>query len=139
MIPNSAFVEGKLTNWTYTSPEGRSTIRVGVAYGTPLRKAGDALEDVVGRHGLVRKTPPPQVYLDEYGDSAIWFAVAYWVDMTPDNDTRRIRSDLLHMIERAFAEAGISMSLPQRDIRVASAGPLKLEVVPPAAPGSAAS
>ena len=88
---------------------------------------------------LVRKTPPPQVYLDEYGDSAIWFAVAYWVDMTPDNDTRRIRSDLLHMIERAFAEAGISMPLPQRDIRVASAGPLKVEVVPPAAPGSAAS
>ncbi len=139
MIPNSAFVEGKLTNWTYSSPEGRSTIRVGVAYGTSLRKAGDVLEDVVGRHGLVRKTPPPQVYLDEYGDSAIWFAVAYWVDMTPDNDTRRIRSDLLHMIERAFAEAGISMPLPQRDIRVASAGPLKVEVVPPAAPGSAAS
>jgi len=139
IIPNSAFVEGKLTNWTYTSPEGRSTIRVGVAYGTPLRKAGDVLEDVVARHGLVRKTPPPQVYLDEYGESAIWFAVSYWVDMTPDNDTRRIRSDLLHMIERAFAEAGISMPLPQRDIRVASAGPLKVEVVPAGAPGSAAS
>lgn len=138
MIPNSAFVEGKLTNWTYSSPEGRSTIRVGVAYGSSLRKVGEVLEDVIARHGLVRKTPAPQVYLDEYGDSAIWFAVAYWVDMTPDNDTRRIRSDLLHMIERAFTEAGISMPLPQRDIRVASAGPLKVEVVPPVAPGSAA-
>jgi small-conductance mechanosensitive channel len=137
MIPNSAFVEGKLTNWTYTSPEGRSTIRVGVAYGSPLRKVGEVLEDVVARHGLVRTQPAPQVYLDEYGDSAIWFAVAYWVDMTPDNDTRRIRSDLLHMIERAFTEAGISMPLPQRDIRVASTAPLRVEVVPPAASDAA--
>jgi small-conductance mechanosensitive channel len=133
MIPNSAFVEGKLTNWTYSSPEGRSTIRVGVAYGSPLRKVGEVLEDVVARHGLVRKQPAPQVYLDEYGDSAISFAVAYWVDMTPDNDPRRIRSDLLHMIDRAFTEAGISIPFPQRDIRVASTAPLRVEVVPPAA------
>ena len=137
MIPNSAFVEGKLTNWTYTSSEGRATIRVGVAYGSALRKVGEVLEEVVARHGLVRKQPAPQVYLDEYGDSAIWFAVSYWVDMTPDNDTRRIRSDLLHMIERAFTEAGISMPLPQRDIRVASTAPLKVEVVSPPAAAAA--
>jgi len=137
MIPNSAFVEGKLTNWTYTNVEGRQTIRVGVAYGTPLRRAADALQDVVARHGLVLKTPAPQVYLDDYGDSAIWFAVAYWVEMTPTNDTRRIRSDLLHMIERAFDEAGISMPLPQRDIRIGAAAPIKVEVVPPPAAGSA--
>ena len=66
MIPNSAFVENKLTNWTYSSPQSRQTIRVGVAYGTALRKAGDALLDVATRHGLVLKEPAPQVYLDEY-------------------------------------------------------------------------
>lgn len=137
MIPNSAFVENKLTNWTYSSPQSRQTIRVGVAYATTLRKAGDALLDVATRHGLVLKDPAPQVYLDEYADSAVYFALTYWVDMTPENDTRRVRSDLLHMIDRAFAEAGIRMPYPQRDIHVDAAIPIKVEIVPTAADGEA--
>ncbi len=136
MIPNSAFVENKLTNWTYSSPQSRQTIRVGVAYGTALRKAGDALLDVATRHGVVLKEPAPQVYLDEYADSAVYFALTYWVDMTPANDTRRVRSDLLHMIDRAFAEAGIRMPYPQRDVHVDTATPIKVEIVPPPPAGA---
>jgi small-conductance mechanosensitive channel len=137
MIPNSAFVENKLTNWTYSSPQSRQTIRIGVAYGTPLRKASDALEDVAARHGLVRKDPAPQVYLDEYGDSAVYFALTYWVDMTPENDSRRVKSDLLHMIDHVFAEGGIRMPYPQRDVHVDAATPLKVEIVTPPAEGAA--
>jgi hypothetical protein len=32
MIPNSRFLEGNMTNWTYSSPTARQTIAVGVAY-----------------------------------------------------------------------------------------------------------
>ena len=66
-----------------------------------------ALADVAARHGLVLKEPAPQVYLDEYGESAVYFALTYWVDMSPSNDSRRVRSDLLHMIDRAFADPSI--------------------------------
>ena len=118
LLPNSAFLEQKLTNWTYTSPQTRQTITIGVAYGTPLREAADALAGVLARHGLVLKDPAPQVYLDEYADSAIRFALTYWVDMTPDNDTRRVKSDLLHMIDTAFAEGGIRMPFPQLDVHL---------------------
>ena len=132
MIPNSAFIESKLTNWTYTSPTTRHTVRIGVAYGTPLRKAADALQDAAARHGLVLKDPAPQVYLDEYADSAVVFALTYWVDMSPTGDSRRIKSDVLHMIDRAFADAGIRMPFPQRDVHLDATGPLKVEVVAPA-------
>ena len=118
LLPNSAFLEQKLTNWTYTSPQTRQTITIGVAYGTPLRQAADALAGVLARHGLVLKDPPPQVYLEEYADSAIRFALTYWVDMTPDNDTRRVKSDLLHMVDSAFAEGGIRMPFPQLDVHL---------------------
>jgi hypothetical protein len=70
---NSTFVESKLTNWTYSNSRTRQTINVGVAYGTPLRKAADTIVGVLGRHGLVLKDPAPQVYLENYGDSAIGF------------------------------------------------------------------
>ena len=129
MIPNSAFIENKLTNWTYSSPQTRQTIRVGVAYGTPLRKAADALLDAATRHGLVLKNPAPAVYLDDYAENSVAFALTYWVEMTPDNDTRRIRSDLLHMIDGAFADSGIRMPFPQRDVHLDGSSSLKIEVV----------
>ena len=34
LIPNSELVEKKLVNWTYSNPDARREIRVGVAYGT---------------------------------------------------------------------------------------------------------
>ena len=133
MIPNARFIEGNVTNWTYTSPQTRHSIVVGVTYGTPLRKAADVLLGVLSRHGHVLKDPAPQVYLDAYADSSINFALMYWVEMTIDNDTRRVKSDLLHMIDRAFDEAGIRMPFPQRDVHLDVGKALPVQIVPPPA------
>ena len=131
MIPNIRFVEGNVTNWTYSSPQTRQSIAIGVTYGTPLRKAGDVLLEVLNRHGRVLRDPAPQVYLDDFDDSAINFALTYWVEMTADSDTRRVKSDLLHMIDRAFSDAGISMPFPQRDVHLDVGGPVPVQIVAP--------
>jgi len=131
IIPNSRFVEGSVTNWTFTSPTTRQSIAVGVAYGTDLRAAATLLADVLDRHGLVLKSPPPQVYLEEFADSAVNFALTYWVVLSPEADPRRVKSDLLHMIDRAFAEAGIAFPFPQRDVHLDVAGPVPVSVVLP--------
>jgi small-conductance mechanosensitive channel len=138
LFPNSTFIENKVTNWTYTSANNRQTFTVGVRYGTPLRLASDTLKGVLDRHGLVLKSPAPQVYLDAYADSAVTFALYYWVEMVLENDTRRIRSDLLHMIDEAFAKAGIQMPFSQHDVHLDVATPLKVEVVAPPAEGGKA-
>lgn len=136
MIPNSAFVENKLTNWTYSSPEARQTLTISVAYGTPLRRASDVLLDALGRHGLVLKSPAPQVYVDAFADSSVDFALMYWLDMRPGVDSRRVKSDLLQMIDAAFTDAKIGMPFPQRDVHLDTNGPLRVEVVtPPKADG----
>jgi len=59
--------------------------------------------------------------------------------MTPDSDARRIKSDLLHMIDRAFADAGLAMPFPQRDVHLDAAAPLRVEVTkaPPTAADAA--
>ena len=129
MIPNSRFLEGNMTNWTYSSPQARQTIAIGVAYGSPLRKVAELLADVLERHGLVLKDPAPQVYLEEYADNAINFSMTYWVEMTEMGDTRRVKSDLLLMIDAAFTEAGISIPFPQRDVHLSTTGPVPVEIV----------
>lgn len=139
MIPNSRFLEGNMTNWTYSSVQARQTITIGVAYGSPLRKVAQTLAGVLDGHGLVLKEPRPQVYLDEYANNSIDFSLTYWVEMTEAADTRRVKSDLLHMIDRAFEDGGISIPFPQLDVHLSTAAPVPVEVAgasaqrPPAA------
>jgi potassium-dependent mechanosensitive channel len=129
MIPNSRFLEGNMTNWTYSSAQARQTIAIGVAYGSPLRTVAELLGDVLQRHGLVLKDPAPQVYLEEYADNSINFSMTYWVEMNESGDTRRVRSDLLLMIDRAFTDAGIAIPFPQRDVHLSTAQPVPVQIV----------
>jgi small-conductance mechanosensitive channel len=129
MIPNSRFLEGNMTNWTYSSPQARQTIAIGVAYGSPLRQVAEILAAALARHHLVLESPAPQVYLEEYADNAVNFSVTYWVEMSEAGDTRRVKSDLLLMIDQAFAEAGISIPFPQRDVHLSTQDPVPVRVV----------
>ncbi len=70
------------------------------------------------------KEPAPQVYLEEYADNSINFSMTYWVEMTETGDTRRVKSDLLLMIDRAFTDAGIAIPFPQRDVHLSTAQPV---------------
>jgi small-conductance mechanosensitive channel len=133
MIPNSRFLEGNMTNWTYSSPQARQTIAIGVAYGSPLRKVSGILAGVLERHRQVLKNPAPQVYLDEYADNSINFSITYWVEMTEMGDVRRVKSDLLLTIEEAFTEAGISIPFPQRDVHLSTGEPVPVRIVDAAA------
>ena len=129
MIPNSRFLEGNMTNWTYSSPQARQTITIGVAYGSPLRKVAGILAGVLEGHRQVLKDPTPQVYLDEYADNSINFSITYWVEMAEMGDTRRVKSDLLLMIDDAFTEAGISIPFPQRDVHLSTGEPVPVRIV----------
>lgn len=129
LIPNSRFLEGNMTNWTYSNSQARQSVSIGVAYGSPLRDVAEILTNALARHGLVLKEPAPQVYLEAFGDSSVDFTLNYWVEFSEHGDPRRVRSDLLHMIDHAFAEAGIVIPFPQRDVRLAAAEPVPVKVV----------
>ena len=85
-----------------------------MAYGSPLRTVNDILNGLLARHGLVLKKPAPQVYMAGYDDSGIKFTLNYWMEMTEQVDSARVKSDLLHMIDGAFGDAGITDSFHRR-------------------------
>jgi small-conductance mechanosensitive channel len=129
LVPNSALVESNVTNWTLSSSEVRRTLRIGVAYGSDTRKVSETLLAQADRHGQVLKNPAPRVIFEDFGDSALVFALEFWIDFGKGADSRQITSDLRFMTEKALAEAGISVPFPQRDLHLASPGPLQVEVV----------
>jgi small-conductance mechanosensitive channel len=137
MVPNSLLLEQKVTNWTGESPTMRRVVRVGVAYGSNTRQVADILAGVAAEHGRVLKDPAPFVVFEDFGDNALVFALYFWVDLIKSNGMQ-VMSDLRFMLEKRFAEAGISIAFPQRDIHLDTARPLQIEVLPPAAASGAA-
>ena len=134
LIPNSSLLENNLTNWTFSNQTVRFTLTVGVAYGTDTTHVSRLLAEIVERHGLVQKTPAPQVLFTDFSDSTLCFEIRFWVDVAKHNASQ-VGSDLRHMIAKTFAEHGISMAFPQRDLHW-DAKPLEVRLTRAKAAGS---
>ena len=128
LVPNSTFLENTVVNWTYSSPSIRREIRIGVAYGSDTRLAASILAQCAREHAHVLSDPIPEVFFEDYGDSALVFVLVYWVKLGLQVGPRRVDSDLRHAIGDRFAEAGIGVPFPQRDIRLEVNGPLPVQI-----------
>jgi small-conductance mechanosensitive channel len=84
----------------------------------------------VVEHGKVLPDPEPVVVFEEFGDSALVFTVYFWLEITK-TDSRVVRSDLRHIINRRFEEAGIVMAYPQREGHLNTAEPVRIQLVAP--------
>lgn len=129
LIPNSTFIEEKVTNWTLSSQSVRISVKVGVAYGSPVQEVADILREAAERHGMIQEKPAPQVLFEDFGSDALIFGLYVWLELSPDVDWRVVASDLRHMINKSFAARGISMAFPQRDVHLDVNQPMEIRVL----------
>jgi small-conductance mechanosensitive channel len=134
IIPNSTFIEQNLTNWTHTSGRVRFNVKVGVAYGSPVRVVTQLLEEIAGRHGQVLKHPAPEVLFEDFASDALTFSLYYWLDVGAGTISRRVASELRAMIEGSFSAKGIAIPYPQRDVHFDVAAPVPVRIVPDTGP-----
>ena len=125
IVPNKEFIDSPVTNWTYGDPRVRFRIPVGVAYGSDLTKTRDALLAAARENPNTLEEPPPNVFLDKFGESSINLELVVW-SSEMSYRPRRYRSDLNFAIERHLREAGIEIPYPQRDLHIRG-GALKVE------------
>jgi small-conductance mechanosensitive channel len=129
LIPNSTLLENSVTNWTYSDRKVRFTVSVGVAYGSDTRRVVQLLTEVAERHGLIERVPTPQILFVNFGDNALVFELRFWVNVIAAN-AAQVASDLRQMIAGTFAEHGIVIAFPQRDIHFDLGHPLQVQVMP---------
>jgi small-conductance mechanosensitive channel len=127
IVPNTKFIDSPVTNWTYGDPRVRFRIPVGIAYGSDINKAREALLAVGRENPNTLKDPAPTVFLEKFGDSAIELELVVW-SSERSYRPRSFRSDLNFAIEQKLREAGIEIAFPQRDLHIRS-GVLKVENV----------
>jgi small-conductance mechanosensitive channel len=117
IIPNSELVSNKVLNWThYGAGINRLTLKVGVAYGSDVRKVTQMITEVCLANPRVVEVPPPQIYFTVYGDSSLDFTI--WVHVRIPSDRNPATHELNSAIFEAFNANGIEIPFPQRDLHI---------------------
>lgn len=129
LIPNSVFLEQTVTNWTLSDQLLRFSVTVGIAYGSPVETAMRLVREAVTDHASVLKVPMPLVLLEDFGDNALLLRVDYWLDLNLQDNSRQVASEIRLGIDQRFAEHGIAIPFPQRDIHLDSSEPIRVEMV----------
>lgn len=122
IVPNSEFINGRVTNWTLNERHRRIHIPFGVAYGSNkdlVREAGLAAARSVqgtideGRHH-------PEVWLVGFGNSSLDFELVVWVDHERAMSPGRTQALYLWAIEDELAKRKLEIPFPQRDLHLRS-------------------
>ncbi len=111
-IPNSTVVGREIENLVRHGLR-RTTLTVGVAYGSDLAQAIDIVQRSTAACAGVLDEPAPVVFAEEFSDSSIDLEVDYWHGPL-DGDRRLAQSQAIVAIHAALADAGITIPFPQR-------------------------
>ena len=128
LVPNSAMLERTVINWTLVDRDIRTSIRVGVAYGSPTHKVNDCLRQAVDEHAFIKKSPEPIIIFEDFGDNALIFDAYFWAEAQGERELRQIRSDVRHRITELLATADITVAFPQRDLHLSTLSPLDIRL-----------
>jgi potassium efflux system protein len=121
IVPNKEFVTGRLLNWTLSNSTNRIIINVGVAYGSDIDLVTEILLKIASENQNVLGDPEPVVTFEMFGDSTLNFSMRCYL---PNIDNRLATIHELNcQIDHHFAEAGIEIAFPQRDVHVRSVVP----------------
>jgi len=124
VVPNSEFINSRVTNWTMRETLRRFRIPFGVAYGTDKDLVQKSIVDAASKVAYSKLDSPkhyPQVWLVEFGDSSLNFELLVWIgEADAIKRPGRITAAYNWAIESALKANGIEIPFPQRDLHLRS-------------------
>jgi small-conductance mechanosensitive channel len=129
LVPNSRLLEQTVINWVLVDKAIRTSVRVGVAYGSPVQTVADLILQAVQEQPDVKEQPPVSVIFEDFGDNALIFDAYFWCDVGGEKILREVRSEVRFRIADLFAQNGITIAFPQRDVHLDSEEPLEIRLV----------
>jgi len=129
LMPNSSFLEKDIINWTLSDTRIRTSVVIGVAYGSPVEQVTELLMEAAEKIDQIRKTPKPFVVFDEFGDNALIFEIYFWILVENVIEKKKIASKLRYQIYALFNAHDIVIAYPQRDVHMDTITPLKVQLL----------
>ena len=118
LIPNSKLLENTVVNWTLVDRLVRTSVKVGVAYGSPAKKVAELILQATVEEKEVLKDPRPLVTFEDFGDNSLIFEVTCWIHSNVEGGLRVTRSNIRFRIDELFDEHNIVIAFPQRDVHL---------------------
>lgn len=131
IVPNKAFVQERLTNWTLTDAITRRKISVGVAYGSDVDLVEKLLLEIADANAKVLNEPPPEAFFLGFGDSSLDFSLRIFVRGYRENAA--VIHQIHKAIDREFRANGVVIAFPQRDLHLDSK-PIVVQLLDPSDP-----
>ena len=117
LIPNEDLITGQVVNWSHSNDFVRLDINFGTAYHDnphDVRKIAIAAAQSVDR---VLSTRPTVCHIVGFGDSSVDYILRFWIS-DPTGGLTNIRGNVFLALWDAFAENGISIPFPQREVKL---------------------
>lgn len=118
LIPNSQLLENTVTNWTLIDGNARSSVSVGVAYGSDVVLVKKLIQQVLDDHDAILANPKSSVMFDDFADSSLVFNAIFWVCAESETMLRKVRSDIRFSLYDVFEKHDVVIAFPQRDIHI---------------------
>jgi small-conductance mechanosensitive channel len=112
VIPNQVFFTSQATTYTGSDRMRRSQVLVGAAYRHDPTAVCALLEATAREVERVLPEPAPKALVLSYGDSAVNYALRFWIANPMDNSS--ICSEVNQAVWHAFERNGIEIPFPQR-------------------------
>ena len=112
VIPNRKIVGEILHNFGVLR---QVDVLVGVAYDTDIARALELVRALLAQNPKVLQEPKPVISVLALADSSVRLAVRPWTSVTDFSD---VSSDVTQAVLAAFRANGISMPVPQREVRL---------------------
>ena len=116
VIPNRKIVGEILHNFGVLR---QVDVLVGVAYDTDIARALELVRALLAQNPKVLQEPKPVISVLALADSSVRLAVRPWTSVTDFSD---VSSDVTLAVLAAFRANGISMPVPQREVRLIEGG-----------------
>ena len=115
MLPNDEVSGQPITNRTRKG-RLRIEVEVGIDYDHDPGHAAELARETVKDLDRILNVPTPQVVGKRFGDSAIVLGVRVWIDNPSARRMWRARTAVIEALTDAFAEEGIKIPFPQREL-----------------------
>lgn len=116
IIPNRAFITGDLINWTHKDKIVRLAIKFGISYDADPDRVVDLLLAIVREDPDALQNPLPSAQIDAFNQGWIDFSLS--VHVPEPSLIGRVRHRLCAEIKRRFAEEGIVIPYPIRELHI---------------------
>lgn len=115
-LPNEKVFTTDITNYVANTAR-RFEYKIGIRYSDDADKAMAIINHLVEEHPFALKNPPPEIFVDNLGESSVDIIVRVW---GPTGEWYRLKTELLWKIKKSLEAEGIEIPFPQRVVWLAN-------------------